>query len=284
MAPKKRLSALAPEDPKEFEPEAKIGLLATIDPNGLPHISLITSMRAKTPQRLMWGQFTEGCSKRNVRSNPRAGWLVLTMDKKMWRGKALWTGDTHQGEDYELYNNTPMFRYNAYFGIHTVHYMDLVETFGRESLPMGGIVSASILTKALKGLGGGDKSRQVLKPWAQGLFNKLDALKFLGFVDSDGYPAIVPLIQCQAASSSRLAFSPMAYGDEIKGLQPGAHLAVFGLTMQMEDVLVRGVFGGYKGLGPARLGVLDIDWVYNSMPPQQGPIYPPQPLEAVTEF
>jgi len=33
-----------------------------------------------------------------------------------------------------------------------------------------------------------------------------------------------------------------------------------------------------------RVAQHDIDWVYNSMPPKQGPIYPPQPIEAVTGF
>jgi hypothetical protein len=30
--------------------------------------------------------------------------------------------------------------------------------------------------------------------------------------------------------------------------------------------------------------VLDIDWVYNSMPPSHGQIYPEVELEAVTDF
>jgi hypothetical protein len=54
----------------------------------------------------------------------------------------------------------------------------------------------------------------------------------------------------------------------------------------MESVLVRGRLDGWQGapsLG-AGLGFLTIDWVYNSMPPRQGPIWPPQPLRAVTDF
>ena len=61
-------------------------------------------------------------------------------------------------------------------------------------------------------------------------------------------------------------------------------MAIFGLTMQMEDVLVRGVFHGYARRRGIRLGTLDIDWVYNSMPPNHGQIYPPLPLKAVVHF
>ena len=31
-------------------------------------------------------------------------------------------------------------------------------------------------------------------------------------------------------------------------------------------------------------GIVDIDWVYNSMPPAHGQIYPPVPLIPVTEW
>ena len=30
-----------------------------------------------------------------------------------------------------------------------------------------------------------------------------------------------------------------------------------------------------------KVGAVDIDWVYNSMPPKQGPIYPEEPLGPV---
>ncbi len=70
---------------------------------------------------------------------------------------------------------------------------------------------------------------------------------------------IVPLLQCQAADSRRLAFSTLAYGQEISGLQPGQPLAVFGLTMAMESVLARGTFGGFRRVFGVKTGSMDID-------------------------
>jgi len=54
--------------------------------------------------------------------------------------------------------------------------------------------------------------------------------------------------------------------------------------MQMEDVLASGVFNGYARHRGIKLGTLDIDRVYNSMPPNHGQIYPPVPLAAVVNF
>jgi hypothetical protein len=282
---KKRLARFSENDLKQFEPEAKIGLIATVNQEGLPHITLITALQAKTPDKLIWGQFSEGQSKQNVKTNPKTGFLIMTLNRSLWRGKALWTHQTTHGEDYEMFNNKPMFRYNAYFGIHTVHYMDLMETYGRESLPLLQIGLGSILTKAAKSAAKQEsRAERILKPWAEDLFNRLNALKFLSYAGDDGFPAIIPLIQCQAADSTRLAFSPLAYHEELSALPKGSSVAIFGLTMDMEDVLVRGVFAGFGRHRGVTLGCVDIVWVYNSMPPKPGQIYPIQKLGAVVNF
>ncbi|HLZ18662.1 MAG TPA: hypothetical protein VKO67_03570, partial [Smithellaceae bacterium] len=121
-------------------------------------------------------------------------------------------------------------------------------------------------------------------PFGEALFNRIDALKFLSFIAGDGYPVVIPVIQCQASGHNRLAFHPGAFFDELRDLEPGMTVAVFGLTMQMEDVLVRGSFNGYARYRGVKLGTLDIDWVYNSMPPNHGQIYPPVPLTAIVNF
>ncbi len=272
------------KDLKEFEPEAKVGLIATVSREGLPHITLITALQAKTPEKLIWGQFSEGLSKQHVKSNPKTGFLIMTMSKSLWRGKALWTHQETHGEDYMMFNNKPMFRYNAYFGIHTVHSMDLVETFGRERLPMTRIILSSLLTKMAKPFAGQRKGERVMKSWAQGLFNSLANLKFLSYIGDDGFPVIIPLIQCQAADSARLVFSPRAYGRDFLDMHEGMSAAVFGLTLDMEDVLVRGVFRGFRTYGKTMLGAIDINWVYNSMPPKHGQIYPEPEIKPVMDF
>jgi len=272
------------EDMKEFEPDAKIGLIATINSQGLPHLTLITALQAKTSEKLIWGQFTEGMSKKNVKTNPKTAFLIMSLKRELWRGRAIWNHEEKEGEDYEMYNKKPMFRYNSYFGIHTVHYMDLVETYGREQLPMAAIIRGALKTKLTKGFTKTRKSSKILKPWAEGLFNRLDSLKFLSYAGNDGFPVIIPVIQCQAADSRRLAFAPTAYTDELKEIREGAAVAIFGLTLQMEDVLVRGTFSGFHRYMGIKLGCVDIDWVYNSMPPIPGQIFPVRELKPVTEF
>jgi len=279
-----RYTSFEESDMKEFEPEIKIGLIGTVNPEGLPHLTLITAIQAKTPTELIWGQFSEGTSKKNVKSNPKTGFLIMILKKELWRGKAVWTHEEKEGVDYEMYNRKPMFRYNTYFGIHTVHYMNLVETSGREKLPMGAIIAGALKTKLAKGMVAGKRKDRILKVWAEGLFNRLDSLKFLTYVGGDGFPVIIPVIQCQAADSGRLAFSTSAYGEEIARIERGSQVAIFGMTLQMEDVLVRGRYNGIEKHLGVSLGTVDIEWVYNSMPPVQGQVYPATELRPVTEF
>ncbi len=269
---------------KAFKPEEKIGLVAAINPEGLPHISLITSIQAAGPATITLGEFCEGKSKQYIQKRRNIGFLIMTLDRKLWRGKATWTHLRKEGPEFEAYNNLPMFRYNAYFGIHTVHYLDLVETSGQEGLPLGQIIHASLLTRFAKGNLKTAGQKRILKPFAENMFNRLDALKFISWISDDGFPVIIPVLQCQAAGSRRVVFSSKAYGHELKKIPKGTIVAVFAMTMKMEDVLIRGTFNGFSTSRFTEVGSVDIDWVYNSMPPCHGQIYPEIPLTPVIEF
>jgi len=271
-------------DMKTFEPAEKVGIIATVTEEDLPHMTLLTSVMAAKPGQLIVGEFCQGKSKEYMQRTAKIGFAILTLDKKLWRGKALWTHLKKEGSEYEIYNNQPMFRYNTYFGINTVHYFDLKETTVGSSLPLASVVKSALLTKMAKGSAAKGNSERVLSHFGEKLFNGLDSIKFLSFIGDDGFPVIIPAIQCQTADSSRLAFHPGAFGDELNMLKPGMTVAIFCLTMQMEDVLVRGIFNGYSRYRGVKLGTLDIDWVYNSMPPNHGRIYPPVPLERVVNF
>ena len=272
------------EEIKTFAPAEKIGLVACTDPDGNIHVTLITSIMASGPKQLTLGQFCTGLSKWYIQLNPDVGFLIMSMDKRFWRGKARWTHKRCDGPEYEIYNQLPMFRYNTYFGINTVHYLDLLETNGEEKLPMSSIIPAAILTRIAKGAAGTGKSERILKPFAEKLFNQLDALKFLAFHSADGFPKIIPIIQCQAADSQRLVFSSAPFKNELRQVPDKSKIAIYALNLKMQSVLVRGVFQGYQRHLGTSLGVLDIDWVYNSMPPGHGQIYPEVKLEPITEF
>jgi hypothetical protein len=278
------MNTFTQSDIKAFQPTMKIGLLATINPEGKPHLTLISSIQASSASQLVWGQFTEGLSKIYIQNNPKVGFLVMNMDKEIWRGKADFSHTARDGADYEAYNNTPMFRYNAYFGVHTVYYMDLFTHTGKSDLPMNKVISAALKSIIIKPFTRRQSNPDVLNTWTQGLMNKIDNLKFLTYIAQDGYPNIIPVIHAQCSDPEHIIFSTGAYRSELENIPAGTEIAIFGMNLDMEDVLMRGTYEGIKSIIGMRYGSVHIDWVYNAMPPVPGQIYPPIPLKPVVDF
>jgi hypothetical protein len=278
------LTSFSRDDIQATQPALKIGLLATVTPEGLPHITLLSTLMACAPTQLAFGQFTEGLSKGFLRANPKAGFLIMSLDRHLWRGKATFTHTVKEGAEYDFYNNVPMFRYNAYFGIHTVYYLDLLLQTGRTALPMNRIIIAAIQSVLGRSLGRKPGGEDVLNSWTRAFLNKLDNLKFLAYVDKDGYPVLIPAIQAQSLDASHVLFPTSVYVEELAAIPAGASLALFGMSLSMEDVLMRGRYEGIRRVGGVRAGVVALDWVYNTMPPVPGQVYPRTELKAVKEF
>jgi hypothetical protein len=47
---------------------------------------------------------------------------------------------------------------------------------------------------------------------------------------------------------------------------------------------LRGKYLGLHRMGGVRAGVVEVEWVYNPMPPVSGQVYPPVELKAVKDF
>lgn len=123
-----------------------------------------------------------------------------------------------------------------------------------------------------------------MNAWTRAFLNKLDNLKFLSYIGEDGYPEIIPAIQAQSLDAEQILFSPSVYTRELEAIPQGTSLALFAMSLSMEAVLMRGTYRGIQRVGGLRAGVVGIDWVYNSMPPLPGQVYPVIPVEAVTKF
>jgi len=263
-----------------FEPDGKVGLLAVKDPDGLPHISLITAMQGCGTDRLIFGQFCEGRSKRYLQERPEAGFLIMTLDRKLWTGKAIWKEKQNSGPEHQMMNQKPMWRYNAYFGIHTVHYLDLVSVSPKSQLPLVS-VAAGIATGLLhRAVAPAHTGAPVMNRWTESFIARAGNLKFLAWIDRDGFPRIVPQLGAVSLNSGSILVPGLEFSGALAGIPDGAPVALFAMALSMEDVLVRGVWHRKK-----RGGRLELDWVYNSMPPVAAQIYPPLALnKKVTVF
>lgn len=272
--------AIKQEYKDEFVKTMKIGLVSTIDDQGQPHVTILSTIMAKDDQTMMLGEFVGGISKEHMIKRPQTGFLIMNLKKEFWTGKMKWRSMAQEGPDYVMYNMQPKFRYNSYFGIHRVHYFDLVDLSEKHTLDMRGVILNAVKVLLLKSFRKGGNKHKVMKPWAAGLMKKMDTLKFISYLDKDGYPVIIPVIEAQAVSSSRIVLSSAPYKKDLSKIPSCANVAIFGFNLSMESVLLKGSICGFKG----GLAVMDIERVYNSMPPKMGYIYPPEKNQAVTEF
>ncbi len=273
-----------PLEREQFVTDNKIGLIAAMDDTGYPHIVFINTLMAQEDTTLTWGQFIQGLSKRLIPEKGKTGFAVVTLDRQLWRGKALYDHMESIGEAFDTYNNKPLFRYNSYFGIGQVHFMTLQCLQGPDTLKTGDIALGAILSR-LAAVGSKNQQPQAaMNHNTMALFGLLDSLKFLAYEDADGYPWIVPCIQAAPAGPDRLVFSMKPFGQELSRIPEGARVAVFCATLQLQTVMVKGIFRGCTPRLGIQSGLVDVERVYNTMPPESGYIYPRAPLEKVTQF
>jgi hypothetical protein len=275
---------------KKFESDSKIGLLSSAARDGYPHIALITSISFKSKTVMMWGQFSQGLSKDYLKDNPKTGFLVVSPDQYWWTGKAAHSGRVIKGEDFDYFNNKPLFRYNSYCGFGAVHYGDLVDVSAGEKLPLVRVLLGACLSNWMKGFAkklpagaGTDDPGGIpkLPPYGMNLASKLTALKFIAYIDSDGYPRIIPALQGRPVDGGRLVFSSVPYGGLLRKIPPGAKAAVFMANLELESLLLQGRWTGAERRGGVTGMIFEIEKVYNSMPPLGGYIYPPEPVPNV---
>ncbi|MBK5262253.1 MAG: hypothetical protein JJE17_06750 [Peptostreptococcaceae bacterium] len=268
-------------DAKDFDNSYKIGLVVMQDDTSDMHITLLSSLMNKGEDKMMFGEFIVGLSKDYIHKNPKTGFFIMNMNKEFWTGKMEFLPEVKtEGEDYIKFNSMPLYRFNTYFGINKVHFADLIDISLRAKLDMGGIIKNALRVTFKKPFMAGDKDKKVLKPWAESLTAKLDTLMFIGYMGEDGYPKMVPIIQGQSATSSRIVFTDKPYKEMLTDLKDNARVAIFIMNLDMETVLVKGNFHGFK----KGFGYVDIDKVYNSMPPKHGYIYPAVKQIAVESF
>jgi len=249
---------------KMMDCDSKVGVLATQDESGYPHLSFISSIQALNESVLTFGQFSAGLSKRFIADRPHVGFLVLSADKRYLSGRAVYTHSTNTGSEFDLYNNKPLFRYNSYMGFYRIFYLNLEQISGIRPLPMGAIVLGAILSR-VKAFFVKKSDNKALPLIGQQLFSQLDSLKFLCYYDDKGEAQLFPVVQATCAGSDRIALCGIPFGTELKKIPDDAKVSILCLNLKMESVLVKGRFSK---------GMLEIERVYNSMPPKMEYVYP----------
>ena len=256
------------EEIKYFDNPYKVAIIATVDEDGDIHMFNASTLMNKGEDEMMFGEFVRGKSKKLIYQHPKTGFFIMSVDQHFWTGNMDFTHSVTEGEDYVYMNQYQLFRFNTYFGVCEVHYADLKNISEMKKLNLPGVIANALKVMAMKPFFAGDKNKKMLRPWAEKFMSGLITLEFLGFMGEDGYPKIVPVIQAQAASSSRIFLTKAPYSKMMKDLKDGQRVGIYGFSLDMEATHVNGVYHD----GPLGTGYVEIDKLYATAPPISGEI------------
>lgn len=160
-------------------------------------------------------------------------------------------------------------------GFYRIFYLNLDRIGAMKPLPMGSIVFGAILSR-VKALFVKKSEKNALPPVGRKLFSQLDSLKFLCYYDENSDAVLLPVVQATSAGSDRIALTGVPFGKALSQIPDGAKTAILCLNLKMESVLVKGRYSN---------GILEIERVYNSMPPKMEYVYPrSETIEPIRSF
>lgn len=265
-------------------PEIMAKIVGTIDSSGDPHITLISSNKAVNEETVKWGQFAEGLSKKNILDNPKQGLLFMTAETpfKFLQIKADYDFCSIEAEDAADFNQTDLMRYNVYMRVYKTYFSKVKAASVIQDIKLFGIIKGIIANLFGKRKYKTGKLEERLPKFGMELFNGPIFPKFIAYLDpKDSYPVIIPCFQARAIENKTIIFTLSQFKDDLRNIPEKAKVAVFVMDFEMESLLVKGTFQGFSGTR----GIIDIEKVYNSMPPRQGYIYPEKEFrQKVTNF
>ncbi len=264
------------------QPEIMAKFIATIDSKDYPHLTMITSNWAIDSGTVKWGEFTYGESKKNVISNPKQGFLFMNvkMPFQFLQVKGELDHISTNGEDAADFNRMQLFRYNTYMRIYKTYFNKVVKARELRNIRLTGIV-AGILANIFGWKGKTNEIGNRISKLGQKLFRGLIFPKFLSYIDSDGYPIIIPVFQARAVEQKRIIIPFSQFSADLKTIPVQSKVSLFAMDFETMSQMIKGV---YTHVEKGRM-VIDVNYVYNSMPPQMGEIYPNRPkMQKVTQF
>lgn len=272
-------------------PEIGLKMIATIDDRGWPHLTMISFNIAKTPTQVVWGQFTEGKSKEFVRKTKKQGMFYMNANPpfKFVQAKVFFENLKHEGEDCENFSRGQMLRYMTYTNVHTCYYNKVIAATEIRGLSMGGIVKGFLAQAISKGAAKSDDPKDKLSNFGFELFNQMTSAKLISYIDpEDGYPIIIPCFQLRAPDKSKLVLPYSHFKADLEEIPVGAHVSIFGVVsdnLELTNQMINGRLTDIKKLRGIKNGIIEIDEIYNSMPPLAGVIYPKlETRPKVTDF
>jgi predicted pyridoxine 5'-phosphate oxidase superfamily flavin-nucleotide-binding protein len=129
---------MPPKVLEKFTDLNTIKFLATVDDEGKPNVVYILSMIAIDPETLAFADLALNKTKKNLLSNGKCAVSVLANKEIQYQVKGKFIGFQTSGPLYDMFNEVPQLKYNAYFRPSAIGLIKVEEVYLGSIVPMPG--------------------------------------------------------------------------------------------------------------------------------------------------
>ena len=248
--------------------------LATCSSDGIPNIVPCTSMTSAgdMDNRLIFGNFLLRKSVDNMNQNPHVGMMIITPDLEGWVLQGVFLEWQQTGTYADYLNNSDLLRYNAYTGIRNAGVIQVRKVIRHFRISKQRVLTDYLLARAstYSKTRGGSAEATVMPPVVQKNFRLMMAIRILTFMDSDGYPLVIPTLSLQPAGESTLVCAQGLFADMLESLDTGSPIAASLLTFDAVSFQAKGHWLESRNLLGAPMGSMSVTSVYAGGPPIPG--------------
>jgi len=258
---------------KAYKSEAFPKFLATVDKNGVPNIVPVLTLRAFDPETLVFGRLMVWKTAQNLEDTRKATACCFGPGANYWRVRAEFVEFAKKGPIVDAINEMAMFRYNAYAGASEVGVFHVREVLPPRKMHWAaGIIEMRGIHRAAKAIAtmpnGGPMPPKVVEH-----FNRRLAIKYIAYINQDGWPEPQPVFSLFPAGDNAIVFK--ADADLLP--PPGTMMAASAINQQLIAYQVKGKYRGREKIQGREADVLDVTEVFTASPPLPGKrVFPPE--------
>ncbi len=259
---------------KAYKSEAWPKFLATVDPDGMPNVVPVLTLKAADPATLIFARMMVWKTLSNFQSTGIATSCCFGPGSNYWRVRLEFVEMAKSGPYLEEFNKMALFRYNAYAGVTDVGVFRVKEVLSPRKMRWAGrLLEMRNVRKAASAVARPIADGGPMPPPVIEHFSRRAALKYTARVDEEGWPAPQPVFSLFPAGASALVFKA---DDELLP-EEGQPMAASSITHKLISYQVKGKYRGRMKVSGKTADVLDVTNVYSASPPLPGKsIYPPE--------
>ncbi len=218
--------------------------MITKDSNDEPNSSLVTSWTVYDGNTLVYGDFLTEKTRKNLNAgNSQMSLLVMTMGLDSWLIKADFESYHHNDEIYEFIAQTPLFRYNQYTNARGAGVAEAISSSEKYGISKLSVLSSFLKTRFAKGKVPVEESDEGNMPKnIYDVFSQMAAVKFLAFIDEDGYPAGFPEFGMLPAASNTIVMKRIQEKRRGYNLHDEQRVAISLVSLEPAAFQLKGTF------------------------------------------